>query len=175
MDAHLRAVGQALGQPPSAIQAQWTTSLGRLHSLEHAPKMAALLELLQQSGIAPLPPDAAVSASGEPCSPCRTSLLYTPNDIHCLLPAVNMHHAAAHADGRPSDLLHVLWRYGTEQSPDQRTSGVAGKEVEEDPDVNDSAAGHRVLIFAQLKALLDLVQTDIMRPFGISYLRLDGR
>lgn len=44
-----------------------------------------------------------------------------------------------------------------------------------DPDASDMETGHRVLIFAQLKALLDLVETDIMQPHGISYLRLDGR
>ena len=65
VEAHLRAVGQALGQPPSAVQAQWAASLGQLHSLEHAPKMNALLELLQQCGIAPLPSDAALNTSGE--------------------------------------------------------------------------------------------------------------
>lgn len=60
----MRAVGQALGQPPPAVQAQWAALLGQLHSLEHAPKMNALLELLQQSGIAPLPSDAAGNSSG---------------------------------------------------------------------------------------------------------------
>lgn len=47
--------------------------------------------------------------------------------------------------------------------------------MKSDPDASDLEAGHRVLIFAQLKALLDLVETDIMQPHGISYLRLDGR
>lgn len=35
-------------------------------------------------------------------------------------------------------------------------------------------AGHRVLIFAQLKGLLDIVERDVLAPAGISFLRLDG-
>ena len=36
------------------------------------------------------------------------------------------------------------------------------------------AAGHRVLVFAQLKGLLDLVESDVLKPAGVSFLRLDG-
>ena len=36
------------------------------------------------------------------------------------------------------------------------------------------AAGHRVLVFAQLKGLLDLVERDVLKPAGVSFLRLDG-
>ena len=36
-------------------------------------------------------------------------------------------------------------------------------------------SGHRVLIFAQLKSYLDIVESDVLAPAGISYLRLDGR
>lgn len=39
---------------------------------------------------------------------------------------------------------------------------------------DSGGAGHRVLVFAQLKGLLDIVEQDVMRPAGISYLRLDG-
>ena len=35
--------------------------------------------------------------------------------------------------------------------------------------------GHRVLIFAQLKSYLDIVESDVLTPAGVSYLRLDGR
>ncbi len=38
-----------------------------------------------------------------------------------------------------------------------------------------TGAGHRVLVFAQLKGMLDLVEADVLRPGGISFLRLDGR
>ena len=34
---------------------------------------------------------------------------------------------------------------------------------------------HRVLLFAQYKALLDIVEVDIMQPHNIPFLRLDGR
>ncbi len=36
------------------------------------------------------------------------------------------------------------------------------------------AAGHRVLVFAQLRGLLDLVERDVLKPAGVSFLRLDG-
>ena len=35
--------------------------------------------------------------------------------------------------------------------------------------------GHRVLVFAQLKALLDIVERDLLQPSGVPFLRLDGR
>ena len=38
-----------------------------------------------------------------------------------------------------------------------------------------SDCGHRVLIFAQLKSYLDIVESDVLTPAGVSYLRLDGR
>ena len=38
-----------------------------------------------------------------------------------------------------------------------------------------SDAGHRVLVFAQLKALLDCVEADLLMPAGVPFLRLDGR
>lgn len=38
-----------------------------------------------------------------------------------------------------------------------------------------TGAGHRVLVFAQLKGMLDLVEADVLRPAGVSFLRLDGR
>ena len=39
----------------------------------------------------------------------------------------------------------------------------------------EAGAGHRVLVFAQLKGMLDLVEADVLRPAGVSFLRLDGR
>ena len=30
------------------------------------------------------------------------------------------------------------------------------------------------LVFAQLKGLLDLVERDVLKPAGVSFLRLDG-
>lgn len=37
-----------------------------------------------------------------------------------------------------------------------------------------NTSGHRVLIFAQLKSLLDLVERDVLQPNNITYVRLDG-
>ena len=35
-------------------------------------------------------------------------------------------------------------------------------------------AGHRVLVFAQLRSLLDIVARDLLQPAGVPFLRLDG-
>ncbi len=51
--------------------------------------------------------------------------------------------------------------------------GAAASGEEEEDAAGD--AGHRVLIFAQLKALLDHVEADLLQPAGIPFLRLDGR
>ena len=50
----------------------------------------------------------------------------------------------------------------------------APAEVKSEEDLPGSS-GHRVLIFAQLKSYLDIVEADVLAPAGISYLRLDGR
>ncbi len=54
--------------------------------------------------------------------------------------------------------------------------------LKEEPQADDSlseesnmSTSHRVLVFAQFKKLLDLVEADVMLPMGASYLRLDGR
>lgn len=55
-----------------------------------------------------------------------------------------------------------------------RTSaGVKGEESGFGEDGN-GGAGHRVLVFAQLRALLDLVEADVLGPLGASFLRIDG-
>ena len=35
-------------------------------------------------------------------------------------------------------------------------------------------SGHRLLVFAQMKGMLDLVERDVLLPAGINFLRLDG-
>ena len=52
----------------------------------------------------------------------------------------------------------------------------AVEEEEDDADVLEAveSCGHRVLIFAQLKSFLDIVEETVLRPLGISHLRLDG-
>jgi TATA-binding protein-associated factor len=55
----------------------------------------------------------------------------------------------------------------------------AGKAVKEELAEDEEAAvaesAHRVLVFAQLKSLLDIVERDVLQPSRVSYLRLDGR
>lgn len=47
--------------------------------------------------------------------------------------------------------------------------------AEEGEDSVEEGGGHRVLVFAQLKGMLDLVAHDLLSPLGIPFLRLDGR
>lgn len=54
--------------------------------------------------------------------------------------------------------------------PDASTPEVKAEEADAPGD-----CGHRVLIFAQLKSYLDIVESDVLTPAGVSYLRLDGR
>ena len=50
------------------------------------------------------------------------------------------------------------------------------QQVDEEPEHDTSLpTSHRVLVFAQFKRLLDLVENDVIKPMGASYLRLDGR
>ena len=48
--------------------------------------------------------------------------------------------------------------------------------AEKDPDQKQESSGHRVLIFSQLKSLLDLVEDELFGHLlkGVSWLRLDG-
>ncbi len=64
--------------------------------------------------------------------------------------------------------MHALQESGI--MPDTCTPA----EVKSEEDLPGSS-GHRVLIFAQLKGYLDIVEADVLAPAGISYLRLDGR
>ena len=57
-----------------------------------------------------------------------------------------------------------------------------GVGLKDEPGSDDSLStevmmptSHRVLVFAQFKRLLDLVEADVIQPMGASYLRLDGR
>jgi TATA-binding protein-associated factor len=53
----------------------------------------------------------------------------------------------------------------------------AKKEEEEDGIIQGGIqedAGHRVLVFAQLRSLLDIVEEFVLKPLGITSLRLDG-
>ncbi|KAG1666532.1 hypothetical protein FOA52_014429 [Chlamydomonas sp. UWO 241] len=55
-----------------------------------------------------------------------------------------------------------------------------GSDVKSEPKSEDDGsggglgAGHRVLVFAQLKGMLDLAERHVLVPRGVSFLRLDG-
>jgi TATA-binding protein-associated factor len=51
-------------------------------------------------------------------------------------------------------------------------AAAAGEASELADDSSDS--GHRLLVFAQLKGMLDLVESLVLQPLGVSSLRLDG-
>jgi TATA-binding protein-associated factor len=58
-------------------------------------------------------------------------------------------------------------------------SGVAvepgvKRDEDEAPDTFDDQGGHRFLVFAQLKSLLDLVESQVLAPLAVSSLRIDG-
>ncbi|KDD73604.1 hypothetical protein H632_c2014p0, partial [Helicosporidium sp. ATCC 50920] len=50
----------------------------------------------------------------------------------------------------------------------------AGEEEEDRGAVSSLDAGHRVLVFAQLRAVLDLAEECVLRPLGVPFLRIDG-
>jgi TATA-binding protein-associated factor len=52
-------------------------------------------------------------------------------------------------------------------------SAAAAREADELAE-GSSDSGHRLLVFAQLKGMLDLVESCLLRPLGVSSLRLDG-
>ena len=98
--AHVAAAQQATSS------SSWTAAKDGLRGLTHAPKLAALRDLLQQCGI--------VGEEG---------------------PKTDVRHEALDAAGE---------------------------------------APNRVLVFAQLRAVLDFVESDVLQPLGIPFLRLDG-
>eukprot|EP00878_Enallax_costatus_P008728 GHUV01009122.1.p2 GENE.GHUV01009122.1~~GHUV01009122.1.p2 ORF type:complete len:414 (+),score=157.85 GHUV01009122.1:1302-2543(+) len=53
-----------------------------------------------------------------------------------------------------------------------KSSAAAAAELELSEGSSDS--GHRLLVFAQLKGMLDLAESCLLKPLGISTLRLDG-
>jgi TATA-binding protein-associated factor len=54
------------------------------------------------------------------------------------------------------------------------SSGTAAAAGESDVSEGSSDSGHRLLVFAQLKGMLDLVESLVLQPLGVSSLRLDG-
>lgn len=62
-----------------------------------------------------------------------------------------------------------IGRQASEESP------LGGVGSPPEGPLDSGGAGHRVLVFAQLKSLLELVEKDVLQPGGVSFLRLDGR
>ncbi|GAA6059472.1 hypothetical protein JCM10212_005411 [Sporobolomyces blumeae] len=54
--------------------------------------------------------------------------------------------------------------------------GIGGESTAEDASADDGISQHRVLIFCQLKQMLDIVENDLFRALmpSVSYMRLDG-
>lgn len=91
--------------------------------------------------------------------------------VRACLPGVD----AADAAAVDHELMHI----------DQAPKLLALKQVLADSGIGRSAAGglegdhaemsqHRVLCFAQLRSTLDLVESLVLEPEGVSYVRLDG-
>ena len=76
---------------------------------------------------------------------------------------------------QPNVVSAADWQASTRITKEVPVMLLAGACVKSDPDAEGAAGRHRVLIFAQFKGLLDLVQMDIMQKYQISHLRLDGR
>ena len=115
--ASSQAVAKVLGS--KAAGGDWPAVQASLRSnLEHAPKLAALADLLLGAGIG--------------CDPARRQ------------------------DGASA------------------AAAAAEAEEEEEAGATSRDAGHRVLVFAQLKGLLDLVEAAVLAPLRVSSLRIDG-
>lgn len=117
--AHREACQLVLGPAAAASQA---AAEAALRSIEHAPKLLALQDILVQCGL--VSPDAALGSGN--------------------------------AGGRGGS-----------------AAAAAAREVDELAE-GSSDSGHRLLVFAQLKGMLDLVESCLLRPLGVSSLRLDG-
>jgi TATA-binding protein-associated factor len=56
-----------------------------------------------------------------------------------------------------------------------KSSSANGSSGDELPGASDAVSQHRVLIFCQMKEMLDIVQEDVIRKMGgVSFLRMDG-
>ncbi|KAI9218653.1 SNF2 family N-terminal domain-containing protein [Blastocladiella britannica] len=66
---------------------------------------------------------------------------------------------------------------GVQDEPSSSYSSTGGSAAALDDDGNEPVvAGHRVLVFAQMKKMLDLIESDLFKAHmpSVSYLRLDG-
>lgn len=63
---------------------------------------------------------------------------------------------------------------GSSSSGNGSGAAAAAAAGESDLSEGSSDSGHRLLVFAQLKGMLDLVESLLLQPLGVSSLRLDG-
>ena len=190
---HAAAVAKA-GLPPGAPD--WAGKGSPLRALQHAPKLQALAELLQVRKRAgpgrrePLHARMQRSCIHPEChSPLLSSVQVTGSDRKPVSAALtprqassmrgmrrvcSTHEASAGGASARELISSRLYKDGLAQEcgimSDAGMPEVKAEEAEAPGD-----CGHRVLIFAQLKSYLDIVESDVLTPAGISYLRLDGR
>ena len=127
LPAHRTAANAVLRTTePTAVEAAL-----RRGGLRHAPKLAALRDILATCGV--ISPAADDAGGGEAA-------------------------AGGAAEGGAGA--------GGAAGADDDAGGGGGS--------GGGSSGHRLLVFAQHKALLDLVERDLLAPYGVSYLRLDG-
>ncbi len=103
------------------------------------------------------------------CYALGTSTICQEGRQHCCLSACLLQ-SCVHGPQPNENVLVQECGIGWQSSED--SPGRAGSP---DMALGGTGAGHRVLVFAQLKGMLDLVEADVLRPGGISFLRLDGR
>ena len=172
-----QAVRKVLGPKQGA---DWASAQAALRSqLVHAPKLAALKELLLDAGRTRERRCAFGVQRGTWCR-CLFRTLLRPR-APVVLPA-----PACPADGptlvvQPSSYNLSSQPFRARLPPAPCAAPPAGigtepgiKREEEGGEGGGADAGHRVLIFAQLKGLLDLVESEVLAPLRVASLRIDG-
>ncbi|CAD7702492.1 unnamed protein product [Ostreobium quekettii] len=82
-------------------------------------------------------------------------------------------HAVAEAP-KLAALRELLAQCGIQGSPGAQDRGPTNGSLDVDC-VDDATPIHRMLVFAQLIQMLDVVERDVLQAGGVAYLRLDGR
>ncbi|KAL0040872.1 hypothetical protein WJX79_008076 [Trebouxia sp. C0005] len=111
----------------------------------------------------------------DPASPMHVEAVEKATQLPASSPAAwksvqpNLHQL--HHAPKLEQLKQLLQECGIGWQSSEDSPGSAGSP---DMALGGTGAGHRVLVFAQLKGMLDLVEADVLRPAGVSFLRLDG-
>ena len=71
-------------------------------------------------------------------------------------------------------LRQILWDCGI--GTDHMHGGAAGRACVKEEEAVGELPRHRVLVFAQMKTMLDIIETDLLQRElpGVTYLRMDG-